>query len=517
MDFWQTDIWKTLGLEPGADINAIRKAYSEKVKGCHPEDDPVGFMRLRSAYKAAIQLASEEAALPPTYYGHDAVPPFDFYAEHAQWPIDPPQPGQQSRFDFSDIHAEAQEAQPEPEPKQSGFGFSSICEEEPAHPHEPEPTRPQFDFSHLEEDVKKSVEAENQIADDIIARFIALYESPEYSKSSAWEAILIHSDMRRLQRSEYFTREFLDFIARYTNIPPGIRVAQVSPLLEEWRTHWNGTELWYEFDIANQQIVAVKEILVADIKKTHRALILIGGLAGAIIAIATAAIVTAQIPLPEGPGVAAMRFLIGEYRVVLQFSLLFALIPAIWSALQLRHFFKIRRMFKGLEGTKKTAGRSALTLAIGVCLAAVATVAVFAGISEVSIHREDIAQIRERQLYLAPARMRGLPTTFISPTWAWRIMRVEGPVVEGSEGLRGVIIPPGFELEIDFEEGGRCMLVLTGNLGVVVEIIEVYYLLEDRWPPEDQEPYTVRRVLVSVPPVHDLSQGNFGFEITSSG
>ena len=52
------DIWKRLELEPTQDIDAIKKAYEQKAKTCHPEEDPEGFLALREAYQAALAYAS---------------------------------------------------------------------------------------------------------------------------------------------------------------------------------------------------------------------------------------------------------------------------------------------------------------------------------------------------------------------------------------------------------------------------------------------------------------------------
>ena len=50
-------IWTTLGIEPTKDVSAIKRAYAEKAKTCHPEEDPEGFMKLRQAYQAALDYA----------------------------------------------------------------------------------------------------------------------------------------------------------------------------------------------------------------------------------------------------------------------------------------------------------------------------------------------------------------------------------------------------------------------------------------------------------------------------
>lgn len=53
--------WSLLGLEPTTDKTAIRHAYAEKTKACHPEEDPEGFDELHKAFDAAMQYARRNA------------------------------------------------------------------------------------------------------------------------------------------------------------------------------------------------------------------------------------------------------------------------------------------------------------------------------------------------------------------------------------------------------------------------------------------------------------------------
>ena len=62
------NIWTVLGIDCTKDATAIKLAYAEKAKICHPEEDPNGFIRLRQAYQAALDYAGgmqEEPELPP--------------------------------------------------------------------------------------------------------------------------------------------------------------------------------------------------------------------------------------------------------------------------------------------------------------------------------------------------------------------------------------------------------------------------------------------------------------------
>ena len=57
-------IWTVLGIDPTEDVSAIKRAYAEKAKTCHPEEDPEGFLRLRQAYQAALNCAEGEQKDP---------------------------------------------------------------------------------------------------------------------------------------------------------------------------------------------------------------------------------------------------------------------------------------------------------------------------------------------------------------------------------------------------------------------------------------------------------------------
>ena len=47
-------IWKLLGLEPTRDVSEIRRAYAQKARICHPEEDPAGFLALRQDRKSVV-------------------------------------------------------------------------------------------------------------------------------------------------------------------------------------------------------------------------------------------------------------------------------------------------------------------------------------------------------------------------------------------------------------------------------------------------------------------------------
>lgn len=78
-------IWTALGLEPTKDVSAIKRAYAEKAKTCHPEENPKGFLQLRQAYQAALDWA-EKGETPPAA-GPEEVTPAESALEDEGWSL----------------------------------------------------------------------------------------------------------------------------------------------------------------------------------------------------------------------------------------------------------------------------------------------------------------------------------------------------------------------------------------------------------------------------------------------
>ena len=204
------EMWEILGITPGADVQAIRAAYSKKLKKYHPEDDPDGFMRLRSAYKSAIKMApfKTKDTTVPDYNGETAAQQLDFTGvNNAQPPeIEHQQEADlqtQPLLEFTDVNAQPPETENLQKPDSQ--------------------RQSSFDFSKLEEDTNERNNEEKQIVDDFINRLKILYKSRKRNDIDEWEALLKQPVVQRLMRSEYFTWEFLEFLAFYISIPYGIR------------------------------------------------------------------------------------------------------------------------------------------------------------------------------------------------------------------------------------------------------------------------------------------------------
>ena len=56
--------WEQLGISPTTDAKTIKKAYAEKVKTCHQEDNPELWAQLHDAYMQAVKYAQTDGRIP---------------------------------------------------------------------------------------------------------------------------------------------------------------------------------------------------------------------------------------------------------------------------------------------------------------------------------------------------------------------------------------------------------------------------------------------------------------------
>ena len=248
------DIWSILGIDETAGVDAIRAAYSEKVKDHHPEDDPEGFMRVREAYKAAIRIASGRAT--GSAVGVPVAPAAQKARTAQPQPTEPqptepqPQADSANAFDFSRLSGEKAERAEETQPI-SLFDFSGLSGEKAERTEDKTPELV-FDFSGVERASDEHFEREKKLADDFIARAAVLYKSRWRGKMRQWRELFASAD-KSLNRSEYFTWAFLDFLAMTPEIPEKARKMVVDPFAAELRGYWQGTLLWGEFDVATRK------------------------------------------------------------------------------------------------------------------------------------------------------------------------------------------------------------------------------------------------------------------------
>ena len=110
--------WSQLGLSGPSDLPEIRRAYAEKLKITHPEDDPEGFQRLHSAYQLASRMARQQRR---------GTSPPEPQAEHLLKEPKPPQPRED---DFDEPLRDGGEALRRPcEDGRENFDFDELLQE----------------------------------------------------------------------------------------------------------------------------------------------------------------------------------------------------------------------------------------------------------------------------------------------------------------------------------------------------------------------------------------------------
>ena len=128
--------WSQLGLSGPSSLPEIRRAYAEKVKTAHPEEDPEGFQRLHAAYQLASRMARQKQREECRTSGDDerkprpqecGAPPHPIPEEERNWEFDRlleedetpsrPVPEEEQNWDFDRL-LEEDETPPRPVPEE---------------------------------------------------------------------------------------------------------------------------------------------------------------------------------------------------------------------------------------------------------------------------------------------------------------------------------------------------------------------------------------------------------------
>lgn len=218
------NFWQTLGIAPTTDVAAIRHAYAEKTRTCHPEDDPEGFDKLHTAFSEAMQYARRArrpAAAAPQEEKRPAAAPAApavsgsrescLAAEQAAYLAWMKKNGSAARqtaegdaFDFS--AAETAPRRAPARPREPG----DEEEQPPAAQTPPEP-QPQFDFDHLPQQVSRQRRQRAQA----LAEQLRAACGPDADR---WQAkdILESEEFRELQHAP----EFLETLVKLLQTEP---------------------------------------------------------------------------------------------------------------------------------------------------------------------------------------------------------------------------------------------------------------------------------------------------------
>ena len=100
--------WSVLGLPGPSELSEIRRAYAQKLKSVHPEEDPEGFQQLHDAYQQACRIARQKKRGPvpripePLRPSRPEPPPWERTDKGEDW-------------DYNELLRGGKKKQPQPE------------------------------------------------------------------------------------------------------------------------------------------------------------------------------------------------------------------------------------------------------------------------------------------------------------------------------------------------------------------------------------------------------------------
>ena len=145
--------WRELGLPGPSDMETIKRAYAQRIKEVHPEEDPEGFQALHRAYQMARRMATDRQPRRPSFQSPEVRPePQETPAESGKLDFsaledgeeEPPEDAEPEELDFSALEDQEEE---EGEEQSEDWDFEELLEED-----EPGDRPPPEDLPHQAEE-----------------------------------------------------------------------------------------------------------------------------------------------------------------------------------------------------------------------------------------------------------------------------------------------------------------------------------------------------------------------------
>lgn len=114
--------WEELGLSGPAGLPDIRRAYAQRLKAVHPEEDPEGFQRLHTAYQEASRYARQAARTAQPEPSSEPEPGYGGPPEGREAPDKPPEAAREPAWDDGGL-PEGTEGPPEPDAEEAAAGW----------------------------------------------------------------------------------------------------------------------------------------------------------------------------------------------------------------------------------------------------------------------------------------------------------------------------------------------------------------------------------------------------------
>ncbi len=211
--------WEILGIPSTVNIGEIKKAFAQKAKNCHPEEDPEGFVRLREAFRFAMDRAEGRTT------GH--------------W------------TEQKSGGEEGEDAPPLKKEKPASAVLQNTTFAGQAATEVPFAQASQtIDFSGVEE-AAESLAAENRKkADALLSQIAAIYTGRNKNKPAAWTGLFSGEDFLHLRDNRYFTLHFCDYLMTHREFTHRVWNIAFVPVVTEWQHHWYGSNLAAYFALA---------------------------------------------------------------------------------------------------------------------------------------------------------------------------------------------------------------------------------------------------------------------------
>lgn len=196
--------WSELGLDGPSSLEEVRRAYAQRLKKVHPEEDPEGFQRLHTAYQQARQTvrraqragrsplggAQEPAAPRPPQPDHEQAGPLDVTALLQQEREQREEQPQKAELDFTALLNQEEVQEEQPRPQETKLDFTALLHQEDPQEEQPQPQEAELDFNTLLSQEETWVEQEEQ-------------KEPSQGESWDFQQIFREEDTRREEQKRF--------------------------------------------------------------------------------------------------------------------------------------------------------------------------------------------------------------------------------------------------------------------------------------------------------------------------
>lgn len=222
MEILKLNCWNILGIKPTNNLNEIKKAYAEKVKLSHPEENPEGFKELHKAYRHANKLAGMISAT--SNIQHEEKKKTD--ESDSQTTDD----SQNDAATPAVIEKEKNDLNPKSESTDQN-DFSTLDKTTSRQPfQENENPQNELDFDNITPS-KPSKSHYNLM----MQKAHTLFNSKQRNKVLVWKNLFKSYEFLQAEKQTQFRKEFTDYFVDYRELmKPAVWLKNFAPLFRRW-------------------------------------------------------------------------------------------------------------------------------------------------------------------------------------------------------------------------------------------------------------------------------------------